>query len=196
MGQTIEFDLIEDALRRCGSTWEVAQMHGLLCSRLATEGAAAGAGWLAQVLEGVDETGAPRQECESLLDAIYGSSYRQLAERQSDFELLLPDDQSTVQQRTAALAQWCDGFLHGLVSGQRDDAVREKLSTEPLADIIKDMLQITRASVDEEDDEEANEEAYSELVEFIRVGAQLAYEELAELRDEPPAERATVQQLH
>jgi len=183
MEQHIDYDELEGALRRCGSTWEVAQVHGLLCASLAAEGAAAGQGWLQQVMDGVDSANALRSECEGLLDAVYGNSYRQLAERQSDFELLLPDDSSDAETRTRSLAFWCEGFLHGLVSGQRDDKVREKLSQEPLADIIKDLLQITRAVADEDESEEANEQAYVELVEFVRVAAQLAYEELAELRD-------------
>ena len=53
---------------------------------------------------------------------------------------------------------------------------------EPLADIIRDLLQITRAAVDDDCDEESDEAAYTELVEFVRVAAQLAYEELADLR--------------
>jgi len=196
MEQTIDHDQLEDALRRCGSTWEVAQAHGLLCSRLAAEGAEAGPDWLNQVLEGVDASNALRQECEMLLDVVYGNSYRQLAERQPEFELLLPDDHATVAQRTAALAHWCDGFLHGLVSGQRNDAVRDRLAKEPLADIIKDMLQITRADVDEDDNDEDNEQAFAELVEFVRVGAQLAYEDLAELRDDRAPASGHVEQLH
>lgn len=183
MDQQIDYDELEGALRRCGSTWEVAQVHGLLCARLAAEGVAAGQGWLQQVLEGVDPANASRGECENLLDSVFGSSYQQLAERLSEFELLLPDDSNDADTRTRALAFWCEGFLHGLVSGQRNDSVREKLSKEPLADVIKDLLQITRAVADEDESDETNEQALVELVEFVRVGAQLAYEELAELRD-------------
>jgi uncharacterized protein YgfB (UPF0149 family) len=95
---------------------------------------------------------------------------------------LLPDDQSDAALRTAAMAHWSEGFLHGLVSAKHGDALRDRLAAEPLADIIKDMLQITRAELDETTDAETNEAAYSELVEYLRVAAQLAYEELAEIR--------------
>ncbi len=44
------------------------------------------------------------------------------------------------------------------------------------------MLQITRAAVDEESDAEANEAAYAEILEYMRVAAQLAYEELSDIR--------------
>ena len=68
------------------------------------------------------------------------------------------------------------------MSAKHEQALKERLAAEPLADIIGDMLQITRASVDAESDAETNEAAYAEIVEYMRVAAQLAYEELADLR--------------
>ncbi len=186
--QTTDYDELEAALRRAGSTWEVAQAHGLLCSRLAAEGRDAGSGWLQQVLEGTDADNAQRGECERLLAELFAGSYQQLAERQSAFAPLLPDDDEPAPRRAQALAHWCEGFLHGLVSGGRNEAVRERLAQEPLADLVRDLLQITRAEVDEGDGAEGNERAYAELVEYVRVAAQIAYEELAPLR--PPASAA------
>jgi uncharacterized protein YgfB (UPF0149 family) len=43
-------------------------------------------------------------------------------------------------------------------------------------------VQITRAEVDDATDEETNEAAYAELAEYLRVAAQLTYEELSEIR--------------
>jgi len=94
----------------------------------------------------------------------------------------LPTDANSTAIRAEALAHWCEGFLHGLVSARHGDALKERLAAEPLADIIRDMLQITRASADDESDTESDEEAYVEIVEYLRVAAQLAYEELADLR--------------
>ncbi len=36
---TIDYNELQAALRRCGSTWNAGQTHGLLCSRLALAGA-------------------------------------------------------------------------------------------------------------------------------------------------------------
>ena len=47
---------------------------------------------------------------------------------------------------------------------------------------MRDFVEITRASVDTRQDAEANESAYAELVEFVRVGVQLLFEELADAR--------------
>ena len=182
MGQGIDHDALEDALRRCGSTWDASQTHGLLSGRLAIAGADSGFDWLSQVLEGTDQADAFRVECESMLGTLFETTYRQLGERLSEFVPLLPDEQDTTAVRATALAHWCEGFLHGLVAGEHGDDLRERLKGEPLADIIRDMLQITRAAVDEDCDEESDEAAYTDLVEYVRVASQLAYEELADLR--------------
>ncbi len=187
MEQSVNHDDLDAALKRCGATWAAGPAHGLLCSRLAVLGADAGIGWLDQVLEGSDPDNALRRECEAMLDALYSFTHRQLAERQSDFEPLLPHDSDSTLARADAIARWCEGFLHGLVSGSPDNKLKELLAGEPLSDIIKDMLQITRATVDQETDDETNESAYSELVEYLRVAVQLIYEELAEFRTVPAA---------
>ncbi len=187
MEQSINHDELDAALKRCGASWDAGQAHGLLCSRLAILGADAGSGWFDQVLEGSDPDNALRLECESMLDTVYTNTHRQLAERRAEFELLLPDDSDSTIIRADAIARWCEGFLHGLVSGSPDDNLKERLASEPLSDIIKDMLQITRATVDQDTDDETNASAYTELVEYLRVVAQLTYEELAEFRSPPPA---------
>ena len=117
-----------------------------------------------------------------MLEALCTVTWQQLSARQSDFMLLLPDDDVSAHARAEAMGQWCEGFLHGLVSEKHGDKLRERLASDPLSDIIKDMLEISRATVDDED----SDSAFAELVEYLRVVAQLTYEELAEFRD--PAE--------
>ena len=182
MDEIVDHDVLDDALRQCGASWDAAQSHGLLTGCLAVAGVAAGPEWLLQVLEGTEENNALRVECQKMLDALYQATFWQLSERLSEFVPLLPDDDSDAGQRTAAMAHWCEGFLHGLVSAKHGDELRERLAAEPLADIIRDMLQITRAEVDSATDAETNESAYAELVEYLRVAAQLAYEELSDIR--------------
>jgi yecA family protein len=182
MEQGIDHDTLDQALRHCGATWDASQTHGLLSGRLAIAGADSGFDWLTQVLEGTNQADALRVECEGLLGALFATTYQQLAERLSAFTPLLPGDEDSPALRATALAHWCEGFLHGLVSGEHGAELRARLQAEPLADIIRDMLQITRAVAEEDDNAESDEEAYFELVEYVRVAAQLAFEELSDLR--------------
>ena len=187
MQLTIDHNELDAALRRCGSSWNAGQTHGLLCSRLALAGADGASRWLTQVLADTDPDNALRTECEAMLEALCTATWQQLSGRQSDFMLLLPDDDEAAMVRAEAMGQWCEGFLHGLVSDTHGDELRERLASDPLSDIIKDMLEITRATTDDETDEAGNESAFAELVEYLRVAAQLTYEELAEFR--APAEK-------
>lgn len=193
MDQPIDHDELNELLRSCGSSWNAGQAHGLLCGRLSVGGAEGATRWFAQVLDEADPGHAARDDCETLLDGLCASTWRQLVERQSELVLLLPHDDDPIAQRTAAMGLWCEGFLHGLVSEKHSNALKERLAAEPLEDIIKDLLQITRAVADED---ENDEESYVELVEYLRVAAQLAYEELADFRDPddeaPPADTDTL----
>ena len=186
MDQPEEHAEIDEALRRCGATWNASQAHGFLCSRISLHGREAAADWIDQVARG-EEGGASREVCVQALESLFTTTYGQLAERQSEFTPLLPGDETPAAERAEALAHWCEGFLHGLVSGPQPENVRTRLATEPVSDIIKDFLEITRASAPDSDDlDEDNgngdEEAYAELVEYIRVATQLVYEELAGFR--------------
>ena len=170
------------ALRRCGSTWNAGQTHGLLCSQLALAGRDGASRWLAQVLQDTDPESSVRYECEAMLEALCATTWQQLAERQSEFMLLLPNDDDPAQVRADAMAQWCEGFLHGLVSETHGEELRRRLASDPLSDIIKDMIEISRAIAGDEEDAEDNDNAFTELVEYLRVATQLTYEELADIR--------------
>ncbi|MBV8975363.1 MAG: UPF0149 family protein, partial [Sinobacteraceae bacterium] len=79
--------------------------------------------------------------------------------------------------------QWCQGFLYGLGAGAITDAT---VLPGDVGEIVRDLTEISRAGVDASQEAESNEAAYTELVEFVRVGVQLLFEELAALRY-PPA---------
>ncbi len=103
-----------------------------------------------------------------------------------EFLPLLPDDDASLTLRTDALAQWAQGFLYGLATG---DIGRNPALPGTVKEILGDFAEISRAtlstdvdSADEGVGDEADEEAYVELHEFMRAGAQLVYDELLPLR--------------
>lgn len=184
MQEAVEHDILDEALRSCGSDWSAAQTHGLLCGRLAVDGTAGIGAWRSQVLDEPQAATPERNACADLLDNLAAATWQQLAERQSQFDVLLPADDENSHRRAQALADWSEGFLHGLVTHSTDESVRRRLGEEPLSDLIRDLLELTRAEVGAEDSEEETELAYAELVEYVRVAAQLAFEHLADLREE------------
>jgi len=199
MDNPIDHNELDAVLKQAGSDWNAAQAHGLLCGRLAGLGTDGALTWVEQVLGDRNTASEACAECEQSLDRVFQSTWQQLAERQSEFDLLLPGEEEDISVRAESIGFWCEGFLHGLVSARHGDALKKRLAMEPLSDLIKDMLEITRASFDEGEDEEGSESSYTELVEYVRVAAQLAYEELAEFRtagDQNPVRAAVSDALH
>lgn len=106
------------------------------------------------------------------------------------FTPLLPDDEIDLSQRIAALVAWCEGFLFGLASNTQ---LNLSQCSDEAKEIVEDFAQFTRAGINTEDDAELEETAYAELVEYIRVGAQLIY---MELRPQPTPDPSASQKIH
>ena len=83
-------------------------------------------------------------------------------------------------RRVDALSAWCGGFLYG-ISGHR--RLNLKNLSDEARETLRDFTQFTQAGFDASGDPEAEERAFTELVEYVRVGAQLLF---LELRPRPP----------
>lgn len=156
------------ALQAIGLDQLPAEFHGQVCGLLCRGDA---------VDTALSEVGAPGVDTSSNLHALGVASLADLAEPESRFAPLLPEDETALHQRVVALADWCEGFLHGLAL--RPGLDLKKLSAEA-RELIEDFTQISRAGLVEDDDEEGEDEerAYAELVEYVRVGVQVLFLEL------------------
>jgi uncharacterized protein len=95
----------------------------------------------------------------------------ELASTDLNFHPLLPAEDRPLDERTACLARWCSGFLTGFGAGQ------PVLQSDDARDALRMIEQIARAATDPETDQEAEETAYMELTEFVRVAVLLLREE-------------------
>ncbi len=131
--------------------------------------------WVKVVFADVDPT-ADSMDAERLLGVLRAQTQTRLTERESDFAPLLPADDSSLGARVAALADFCSGYLLGLVAGGVSDLA--KLPGDA-REVVNDFVKIAQAEADTESvATEVEEQALLELVEYVRVGVQLIYEEL------------------
>jgi uncharacterized protein len=119
-----------------------------------------------------------------VLQNVYNSMVLTLVGNDADFEPLLPDDEAPLSERADALSLWCQGFLYGLGSGTTPDPSTVSMEA---GEIIRDLTDITHVGVEVDEQNEENEVAFAEVVEFVRVGVQLLFVELAPARGEEPA---------
>jgi hypothetical protein len=172
----IRFKDFEDVLSLAGSLADAAEAHGSLCGALCSMSPYRMQDWVNEILP--DGT-ALSAESTAMLEKVFTETANSFGEQGMEFEPLLPDDESPLNGRANALALSCTGFLYGLGTGHLSDL--EALSGD-VGEIVRDFTEISRAGGDEADSDESNEQAYAELVEFIRVAAQVVFEELLPLR--------------
>jgi|SaaInl7_135m_RNA_FD_contig_21_1971172_length_569_multi_4_in_0_out_0_1 uncharacterized protein len=96
------------------------------------------------------------------------------------FPLLLPHEDAPLQQRAAAVSDWCEGFLYGvgLVGGTATSGLPPQAK-----EALQDLAEISRMDVDGIQGEEEEEVALTEVTEFIWVAAMLVYDEMAHGQD-------------
>ena len=158
---------------------ELAECHGVACGLLVRYPQSGPDAFLLLLttLEILAEPGVALREA---LVELHHATGRQLADEEMRLALWLPDDDEPLEDRTAALAQWCKGFLAGLGSGQ--DGRLETLSQEA-GEALADLQQITRAEIGETagnspQDKDEEERAFMEIVEYTRVVALMLHEDL------------------
>jgi uncharacterized protein len=161
---------VEDAVRELRLGVGAPELHGGLCGWLAG-GGQAGPDWLAQVLAD-DTLSAP--ESGSTLDRFRQASAAQLEDRDFSFDLLIPDESASLAERSGGLFDWCRGFLGGFGLAAGQDPPLSEESREALSDIAK-----LAAAVPQDDGDEEDEDALTEIEEFVRVAVLLLHGDCA-----------------
>ncbi len=182
----LQYNELASVLTKLGYADDAASFHGAVCGALCRQ--------KPQEVDPValldDEEIQPDAQARAELRRVCDQAAQDLADMQVGFTLLLPDEEIGLGERARALGAWCEGFLYGL-AGRIKLELRE--CSDEVREIVKDFTQFTRASLDAGDDLEVEEGAYAELVEYIRVGAQLVY---MELHPRPLAAAAASKTLH
>lgn len=175
MSNLIPYAALSGVLQRCGFPQDAAEYHGALCGALCARAPAA-----------IDPTSVLERDAElddadavASLTSLRDDEAARLADATGGFTPLLPDDERPLSLRAGAFGSWCEGFLFGLASSA--GLQLNKVSAE-LREVLDDLTQFTKVSHDAVNDAEMEEEAYAELVEYLRVGVQLVFVELTPRR--------------
>jgi len=181
-----DYDVVADTVKRAGLECSAAECHGGLTALLCGVGDMIPAQWLALYLNAEKAAGLPTDVL-ATLGSLFEATAEQIDNIEFDFQLLLPDDDSIIDVRVEAISDWCQGFLMGLgLAGIKDI---ESLP-EDLPELVQDFIKISRADALSLDDDETSENAFTEIVEYVRVGALMFREEMKILHkpvsDTPP----------
>jgi uncharacterized protein YgfB (UPF0149 family) len=172
----VTFPEVARVLQLLQSSVAAAESHGCLCGALCTIQQYPLESWLDELVPDADDDPADDR---APLRLLFADTVRALRGDEMEFQLLLPDDDALLVERATALSQWCQGFLYGF--GTAGPVPRDQLGGE-VDEVLRDLTHISQASVETGADAEEEEQAYSEIVEYVRAGVQLIHDELTELR--------------
>lgn len=164
------YTAVTSALKKTPEKPEGAQVHGLFSGLLCANPKKAGENWQ-RLLLGEE----PNPTALEILQELYESTYHQLSEFSFEFSLLLPSDSKDIRVRAEALGLWCQGFLMGLRQGH----IRiEHRSPGEVTDAINDIIEIAQVNYEDILENEEDETAYFELVEYVRLAVLMIYQDL------------------
>ncbi|MGH8081024.1 MAG: UPF0149 family protein [Lysobacter sp.] len=154
-------DVDAESLRLSLST-SASELHGALCGWLAGGGANVRE-WPAKVLA---DAATATPAADSALDRLRLASAAQMVDPEYGFELLLPDADASLTERSGALFDWCRGFLGGFGLAAGPVPTLSEESREALTDLAK-----FAATAPQDEGDEDDEAALTELEEFVRIVA-------------------------
>lgn len=163
---------IEQALNEQGADVSAAEAHGIATGMLCVDVRADSSNWLSELFgENFSVAGS-----RGVLGDLFEQTRTLLTDDDFGFDLLLPDsEEDTLSEAVEAMRDWCQGFLFGIGFSQSNSNW-----TGEAGEIVKDIVEITKLEAfSEEDDSEEDQEAFTEIQEYLRVAVQLIRNEMA-----------------
>ena len=185
-----DIEILDEALFKVNAMMGAVESHGVLCGMLCARGAIELSEWIGHVLGEQEEGNVLLHDTVHQLAELHQVTMEKVNDISNGFYLLLPDDDEGLNERTEALANWCQGFVYGLAAGGISDDSKLPTDTQ---EIVLDFIEISRAGYNIGEDgvievneiTEEDELAFVEVVEYVRMGVMLINEELQNLVPSP-----------
>lgn len=185
-------DSLRPYLQKLGMSSSVAEAHGLfsgiLCGATA-EQKKQKFFWLS-LLDLKPEPGDMlAQEAMDVVDEFFAATLSALSSSDLDFQLAV-EEGVDLNDRLADFSIWVQGFLYGMGLSRREDF---NDCSEQVQEFMQDLVEISNAEQYELSDQDEDEHALFELIEYVRVGTLLVFEELNPVAQTSPIDMSGVE---
>lgn len=160
---------VMDELKKSPVKYNASQVHGLLCGLLCSPSEQLHEKW-EKILFGEKHL-----KNKATLEQLFEITHQQLSEFSFEFSLLLPGDDADINDRTEALGLWCQGFLTGLEHAKIPIQHRKP---SDITEALNDIIEISQVNFGDIADDEEDETAYFELVEYVRLAVLMIFQDL------------------
>lgn len=166
------YNKLQSTLKQTTSLIDVSELHGFFTGLLCFKTEITPLDWEFQL----GEESEPSEESKQALDLfqkLLDAMEQQLKSTEFEFSLLLPNDEIPLKQRLQALQDWCQGFLYGVGISKTRHQEFKIIEQE----FINDVTTFSRGLLKDCSETEDNENAYVEVIEYLRAGVFNLYEE-------------------
>ena len=141
-----------------------SELHGIMCGYLCAGANKEGVAYLRALMTNMND--ATMRSGVLALFGVYAVSQQQMLSLDFDFQLLLPDDHSSLAERAQSFSEWCEGFTQGLtMAGVHYEQLQEEETQEALQHLTEfAQLDYHALKIDEDD-----ERALMEVTEYARL---------------------------
>ena len=167
-----DYDALSRAVAHSDLSPSPAEVQGVFCGLLAARVEQAEERWLRELLPASDAIDPAAEESRDLFEELARATRAQISDPAVDFQLLLPSDETSLRERAVAVHDWSRGFLFGLGLAGVEPSTFSGQGRE----VMRDFVELTRMDPNDLEDNEENERALVEVVEFVRVATRLVFE--------------------
>jgi len=186
--ETLDYATCFDAMRRAGLPFSPSEAHAIAVGLVSGAVADPDAQWHDAVYAELDPNDVLAKECRSQLDELYAAAGEQMRDDAFGLQLFMPGQPVADMHASTALRDWAQGFLYGF--GLAGENAARQLSAEG-QEALQDFYEIAQMEVAEGEPAEEEQQALTEIEEYMRVAAMLVYEDM-----HAPAAREDQHELH
>lgn len=174
MSDSLDAEQLENFVNRLTMEATASEVHGMFCGFLCGDPEGDFDQWM-EINEVTPPSGdLLQQEAIEYLRQAFDYTAELLQENSLDFYPLLPDDEDITVQ-ISGISDWANGFVWGLTQAGITDYNEY---VPEVGEFVKDMLKMSALESYELANDNSDEAALVEMIEFIRIGVLLLSEEM------------------
>jgi hypothetical protein len=185
--QKIDFATAQACLTTEGIIAHASEIHGALTGLVSAGLTYEDNSYLTLITDMFNNGEPLSHSVQALITNLFDQLWQNIVDDNYGFTLLLPDDDDSLAERSNGLCLWVQGFTLGFGLQQKNT----QTLPDEIKEILQDFVEIANLSSDIEEDDEDSEQAFYEIVEYVRLSALLCFSELG-VAPEKPANKANL----
>jgi yecA family protein len=169
----LSYELFTNMLKQHNIIVDASEVQGILCGMLAGGLNIDDQEWIQALADVINQGDIIPAKAQTLIEKMFDKVCQEFIEADFALKLCLPDDAMPINDRGAAFVNWVQGFLLGFGLHQNDLTSCSAEAKEALED-FSDIAKLDEAM----EQSEESEQAFFEVLEYVRIGAMLCFNEM------------------